>query len=146
MGTGLTFSYSYSSDPLDDFGWLEVAVVGDMFSGCGGFWVQSYDVKKFGEDLSAFPISPESPLTAAWGYEPWEGDSLVVSVEISPADRRGNLLVEVWLRDHTEMGEGKVKNCVRTSFTTNYPELQTFQREIAIMMERESDKAELVGH
>ena len=146
VSTGLTFSYKFSDDPRDDFGWLDVVVASDHFSGRGGFWVQWQDVKEFGEDLSTYPILPNSPVKAAWGYEPWEGDTLVVSVEIAPADKRGNLSVNVWLRDYAEMGEGKPANCVRTTFVTNYPEVEAFRLAIAKLMDRRVDEAVLVGH
>jgi hypothetical protein len=145
MSRSLTFSYEFSNDPTDSFGWLEVVVVGDRFSGRGGFWVQWQDVKEFGEELSSYPILPDAAVKAAWGYEPWEGDSLVVSVEIAPSDNRGNLAVKVWLRDYAEMGEGVLLDCVRTSFITNYPDLEAFRLAIAKLMERKTDKAVLVG-
>lgn len=145
MGTGLSFRYRFSGDPNDDFGWLDVKVEGEQFSGRGGFWVQWQDVKEFGEKLAIYPILPDAPIEASWGYEPWEGDSLVVSVEVAPADTRGNLSVQVWLRDHREMGEGKSTNCVRTTFKANYPELERFRHAIAQLMGGEIEEAVLVG-
>jgi hypothetical protein len=145
MSTSLTFGYRFSGDPNDDFGWLKVDVVGDHFSGQGGFWVQWQDVKEFGDALSTYPILPEAPINAAWGYEPWEGDSLVVSVEVAPADKRGNLSVQVWLRDYAEMGDGAPSNCVRTTFKTNYPELESFRNVIAQLMDGKAKQAVLVG-
>lgn len=145
MKTSLSFAYQYSGDPNDDFGWLGVKVVGEMFSGEGGFWVQWHDVKEFGEQLTTYPILPEAPLKAAWGYEPWEGDALVVSVEVAPADKRGNLSVQVWLRDYAEAAEGAPSNCVRTIFKTNYPELQSFSNAIAQLMDGKVEQAVLVG-
>jgi hypothetical protein len=145
MSSSLTLTYSYSDDPNDDFGWLGVAVVGERSSGRGGFWVQWQDVKEFGEKLSTYPVQPEAPITAAWGYEPWEGDALVVSIEIVPAGRRGDLAVKVWLRDHMEMGEGEPSECLRTSFVTHYPELEAFRREIANLMDGKAEEARLLG-
>lgn len=145
MNNGLTFSYEFTSDPSDDFGWLDVAVVSERSSGRGGFWVQWQDVKEFGETLSTYPIMPEAPLKAQWGYEPWEGDALVVSIEIAPAGKRGDLLVKVWLRDHTEMGEGEPAECLRTSFITHYSELEGFGLQIANLMDGKADIARLSG-
>ena len=98
------------------------------------------------QDLSAYPILPEAPIKAAWGYEPWEGDSLVVSVEVAPADKRGNLSVQVWLRDYVENGDGVPQNCVRTTFHTNYPEVENFRIAIAELMDGKAKEAVLVGH
>ena len=145
MSSSLSFTYKYSSDPDDDFGWLGVAVVSERSSGRGGFWVQWQDVKEFGEKLSTYPIPPEAPVRAEWGYEPWEGDALVVSVEIVPAGRRGDLGVKVWLRDHTEMGEGEPSECLRTSFITHYPQLEAFRLEIADLMDGKAQEAKLLG-
>jgi hypothetical protein len=144
MNTSLSFSYQWSGDPNDDFGWLDVKVIGDKFAGHGGFWVQWQDVKEFGEDLSAYPILPDAPIKAAWGYE-WGGDSLVVSVEVAPADKRGNLSVQVWLRDYVENGDGAPQNCVRTTFQTNYPEIENFRIAIAALMDGKAKEAVLVG-
>ena len=145
MSTGLSFRYEFSGDPNDDFGWLGVKVQGEQFSGRGGFWVQWQDVKEFGEKLATYPILPDAPIQASWGYEPWVGDSLVVSVEVAPADKRGNLSVQVWLRDYTENGERRPSNCVRTTFKANYPELESFRQAIARLMDGKIDEAVLVG-
>ena len=145
MSSSLTFAYKFSGDPEDDFGWLDVAVASESISGRGGFWVQWQDVKEFGERLSTYPIPPEAPLKAEWGYEPWEGDALVISVEIAPAGGRGDLSVKVWLRDHTEMGEGEPSECLRTSFITNYPDLEAFRLAIANLMNGKADEAQLLG-
>ena len=102
-------------------------------------------MKEFGERLSAYPVPPEAPIKAAWGYEPWEGDALVVSLQIAPSGKRGDLAVKVWLRDHTEMGEGEPSNCLRTSFITHYPEIEAFRREIAELMEGNAEEAKLLG-
>jgi hypothetical protein len=71
MSNSLTLTYTCTGDSNDDFGWLGVAVVGERSSGRGGFWVQWQDVKEFGEKLSAYPIQPEAPIKAEWGYDPW---------------------------------------------------------------------------
>lgn len=134
----LVFRYRY--DDTDDFGWLDVAVTSASFSGQGGFWVQWQDVKEFGEKLSTYPIKPEAPLAASWGYEMQEGEDLVVSVEIAPANQRGDLRVKVELADYTERSER-----LRTSFVTNYPDLDAFRLALAELMDRKAEEAVLVG-
>lgn len=143
--SSLTLAYKFSGDPDDDFGWLDVAVVSERTSGRGGFWVQWQDVKEFGEKLVAYPIAPETPIKGEWGYEPWKGNALVVSIEIAAADKRGNLSVKVWLRDHTEMGEGEPSECLRTSFITQYPEIESFRIDIAKLMNGKAEEAKLLG-
>jgi hypothetical protein len=74
-----------------------------------------------------------------------EGDAPVVSIEIAPAGKRGDLAVKVWLRDHMEMGEGEPSECLRTTFITHYPELEAFRVQIANLMEGKAEEATLLG-
>ena len=134
----LAFRYRFDDD--DDFGRLYVTVTTDKFSGRGGFWVQWRDVREFGESLSTYPIKADAPLSASWGYEMQEGDDLVVSLEIAPANATGDLRVRVELADEDERSER-----VRTSFVTNYPDLEQFRIAIGALMDRETDEAVLAG-
>jgi hypothetical protein len=138
MSCSLAFRYRY--DETDDFGWLDVTVTTANFTGRGGFWVQWQDVREFGDSLSTYPISPDAPLRAAWGYEPWEGDALVVSVEIGPANATGDLRVRVELAGEAEQSER-----LRTSFLTNYQDLQQFKTAIGSLMDRQTETAVLSG-
>jgi hypothetical protein len=130
----------YRFDDTDDFGWLGVEITTAKFSGRGGFWVQWQDVKEFGEKLSAYPIKPDAPLRASWGYEMHEGDDLIVSIQIEPANRTGDLRVRVEVADEDERSDR-----VRTSFETNYPELEQFRIAVAELMDRKTDEAVLAG-
>ena len=139
----LTFRYRYDGTPqniLDDFGRLDVRVSTACFSGTGGFWVQWQDVKEFGASLGTYPISADAPLAAQWGYNMQEGDDLILKVEIAPANASGDLKVAVEIAD-----DNNRSNRVRTSFTTNYPDLLSFQSQIAQLMTGEIDEAVLSG-
>jgi hypothetical protein len=136
----LTFRYEHSGDPDDSFGWLGVEVATERFWARGGFWVQWQDVEEFGQSLRTYPIPAEAPLSGAWGYEPWEGDALVVNIQIAPANRRGDLKVSVDLADYVDAAER-----LRTSFLTNYPELEAFSASIDRLMKREVAEAVLPG-
>jgi hypothetical protein len=136
--TRLTLRYQY--DETDDFGRLEVEVRTNKFSGKGGFWVQWQDVKELGERLSAYPIPPDAPLAASWGYNMHEGDDLIVGIQIAPENSTGDLRVRVDLADEHEQSQR-----LRTSFITTYPDLEAFQIGIAALMERRSDEATLAG-
>lgn len=68
-------------------------VEADRFSGIGGFWGQSQDVKEFREALAAYPIAGGSPLPAQWGYRMQEGEDLTLRIEIAAANKRGDLLI-----------------------------------------------------
>jgi hypothetical protein len=134
----LTLRYEF--DAADDFGWLDVEVRTDMFSGRAGFWVQWQDVEEFGQSLRAYPIAADAPLRGAWGFEPWEGDSLIIRIEVAPANRRGDLKVEVEVADHIEPTER-----LRASFRTNYPQLEAFSGSIEKLMKRQTEEAVLTG-
>src|SRR5262245_53706859 len=113
----LTLRYEF--DAKDDFGWLDVDVRTERFSGRGGFWVQWQDVEEFGQSLRTDPVQADAALRGAWRFEPWEGDALIVRIEVAPANARGDLKVDVEVADHIEPAER-----VRTSFLTNYPQLE----------------------
>lgn len=134
----LTLRYEFDAD--DDFGWLDAEVRTDKFSGRGGFWVQWQDVEEFGQSLRAYPIPADAPLRGAWGFEPWEGDSLIIRIEVAPANPRGDLKVEVEVADHIEPTER-----LRASFLTNYPQLEAFSGSIEKLMKRQTEEAVLVG-
>jgi hypothetical protein len=89
----------YRFDDTDDFGRLDVVVTTDKFSGRGGFWVPWQDVTEFGDKLSTYPIEADAPLSVACGYEMHEGDDLIVSIQIAPANSTGDLRVRVELAD-----------------------------------------------
>ena len=131
---------TYEFDSGDDFGWLGVEVRTEAFSGRGGFWVQWQDVEEFGRSLRTYPIRSEAPLLGAWGYEPWEGDALVVRIEVAPANSRGDLKVSVEVADSYETSQR-----VRTFFQTNYPQLEAFSGSIERLMKREANEAVLLG-
>ncbi len=142
----LALRYEYDAgflDPTltrDDFGRLSISVITDYFSGCGGFWVQWQDVKEFGESLATYPIEASAPLIAQWGYDMQEGDDVILRVEIAPANGRGDLIVLVEIANEHEQRER-----VRTSFLTNYPDLEAFRAEVAKLIEREIEEAVLSG-
>lgn len=124
----------------DDFGRLSEKVESDHFSGRGGFWVQWQDVKEFGEALGAFPIAEDKPIVAQWGYDAQDGDDLILRLEVSAADKRGNLAVQFEVAD-----DYVPRNRVRGYFLTNYPELDAFRVSIARMMDNQAEEAILTG-
>ena len=134
----LTLRYEFAAD--DDFGWLDVEVGTDKFWGRAGFWVQWQDVEEFGQSLRTYPIRGDAPLRGAWGYEPWEGGSLIVRIEVAPANSTGDLKVDVEVADQFEQ-----KERVRTSLMTNYPQLEAFSESIEKLMKRRATEAVLVG-
>ena len=142
----LTLRYQYDASffdpkqPTDDFGRLSVAVETERFSGNGGFWVQWQDLKEFGEALAAFPITTDHPVVAQWGYNMQEGEDLILRFEIAVANKRGDLAVRYEIADEHE------PNCrMRGWFITNYPDLDAFRVSVAQLIERETDKAILIG-
>lgn len=142
----LTFRYKYDSsffDPKqtrDDFGRLSVSVATNQFSGTGAFWVQWQDIREFGEALSAYPITEDSPVIAQWGFNMQEGDDLILRFEIAPADARGNLMMLFEVADDFEP-----RNRARGMFLTTYPDLDAFRVSIAQLMDHEIEEAILIG-
>lgn len=142
----LTFRYDFDAsffDPKltrDDFGRLSIAVETDRFSARGGFWVQWQDVKEFGEALGTFPITKDKPIVAQWGYNMQEGDDLILRLEVSPADKRGNLAVRFEVADEVEP-----RDRAHGRFLTNYPDLDAFRISIARMMNNEVEEGVLTG-
>lgn len=133
-------SYSDQSLPRDDFGRLDLLAETERLSGRGGFWVQWQDVKEFGESLDIYPILADRPIAAQWGFDMQEGDDLILRLEISAHDTRGNLRVEFELADDYDP-----QHRVKGSFLTNYPEIDAFRIGIARMMDRETNQAVLNG-
>lgn len=135
-----TLTLRYRFDDADDLGWLELAVASEGFCGRGGFWVQWQEIRDFGEALATYPILPDAPLKAEWGFEMLEGDDLRLSVEICPANPTGDLGVEVVVADYKQP-----RQRVRTSFRTNYPDIEAFRIGIAKLMDRQAHEAILLG-
>jgi hypothetical protein len=140
MTSKLTLRYEFTNDPGDDFGWLTVEVVSDRFAGRGGFWVQWQDVAEFGQSLSTYPIPADAPLKAQWGFDMQEGEDLRLSIDIGPANSTGDLSVEAEVADYNNPTQR-----VRTSFLTNYPQLEAFRVSIASLMDRNVNEATLLG-
>ena len=124
----LTLQYEYDASrfdtslPRDDFGRLSVGVETERFSGTGGFWVQWQDLKEFGEALGQFPITANDPISVQWGFDMQEGDDLILRIDVSPADKRGNLLVRFELAD-----DYHPQDRIKGHFMTNYSDLSRFR-------------------
>jgi len=144
----LTIGYRYDASffepklPRDDFGRISAAVATEHISGRGGFWVQWQDVRQFGERLAAYPLSPEAPVVGQWGYEKQDGEDLILRIEITPANKTGDLLVRVEIADDLQEPP---RDRVRSSFLTNYPQLESFRSDIAKLMDGEVSEAVLTG-
>lgn len=143
----LTLRYKYDASffdqklTRDDFGRLSISVETNRFSGQGGFWVQWQDLKEFGDSLASYPVPEDQPIVAQWGFNMQEGDDLILRLEVSPADRRGNLRVRFEVADDYEP-----QSRTRGYFLTNYPDLDAFRTEVARLMNCEVDEAVLNGH
>lgn len=143
----LTFQYDH--DPSffdknadrDDFGRLTLSVNTEQFSGRGSFWVQWQDLADFGNSLSTFPITQEAPLGARWGLLGAEGYNLALGVTIAPANATGDLRVTVEIGEHGS----KNRDRLRTSFLTNYPDIERFRRSLGQLMDGKTEQAVLHG-
>jgi len=140
----LTLSYAHAHahapDPKDDFGQFHVAVSASGFSGRGSMWVQWQDIEAFAAQLATFPLPSSPPVSLRRGFNHLVKDDLRVAIEIRPVDARGNLRVDVTVADYIEP-----ERRVRTTFNTNYPQVESFQRAILRMMKGDIAEAVLTG-
>lgn len=137
----LTLRYEYDrTPPIDDFGWLAAKVETEAYFGSAGMWVQWQDVAEFAENLKQYPILPQAPVMGKWGFNMLEGDDLILSIEVVPINKAGDLAVRVELADHLVRDHR-----LRTSFVTAYAELGSFASELSAVMAKSADKAVLRG-
>ncbi len=137
----LAIRYEYDrTPPIEDFGWLSAAVQTERYSGSGGFWVQWQDVVEFADKLRQYPIAPDAPVRAQWGFEMQEGTDLILSIEVAAANKLGDLVVRIEMADHLRPEER-----LRTSFITGYAEVASFASALSGVMAKSVDEAVLGG-
>lgn len=136
----LTLRYKRDHDPNDDFGRLTVSAQNERFSAKGGFWVQWQDVVEFGTSLQTYPIQPDEPITAQWGYNKEEED-LIIKIIISPKTALGDLSVYAEIRDENELSSR-----AQIAFRSGYAALDLFRGDIAKLMAGEVEEAILHGY
>ena len=134
----LVIRYRYDLD--DDFGWLELSLFGGSFSGDAGFWVQWQDLLEFGGELPSSPERLGGRVSRQWGYNTLENDDLILAISIEEVGRLGELNVSVEMADLNAPS-----NRLRSSFRATYAGLDLFKRDLAKLMARECEAAELIG-
>jgi len=143
MRNRLTLSYRYDGTPTainDDFGRLEMIVQTETRWGTGGFWVQWQDLHDLAARLSEFPIEPDRPINAQWGYVEDDRSETVLKIEISPANATGALSVRARIADEYDPADH-----LEAVFEAHYPDLSRFQQQILEMMKGEVSEAILCG-
>jgi hypothetical protein len=137
----MTLRYEYDrTPPIDDFGWLGVQVQTEQYSGTGGFWVQWQDVSELADRLRQYPIPPDAPIQAQWGFDMQKENDLILSIEVAAIEETGDLLIRVEMADHVSPEERLL-----TSFTTSYAELASFADALKGVMAKSRDEAILSG-
>jgi hypothetical protein len=139
MNSRLALAYEFSRDG-DDFGWLSAEVQTPLFSGRNGMWVQWQDVGDFAASLSRYPIEIGSPVIGEWGFGESGKYSEITKVVIAPKGSTGGLAADVSLADYYEPA-----NRCSTRFTTDYPSLDRFRKDIERMMKERIGSAVLCG-
>ena len=119
-----TLSFVTDNEP-DQLGRLQLAVETSRFSGVGEDWGWPDLLKEFATALSQFPISDEQPPALSLGYDGPEGRIATVSIVIKPADARGTLSACVDVSHHLN-----ADSRLRTTFSTHYPDVERFQRQL----------------
>ncbi len=112
----------------------------ERYSGSGGFWVQWQDVVELADRSKQYPIPPDAPIRAQWGFGMQEANDLILSVEVAAANETGDLVVRVEMADHLFPEER-----LRTSFITAYAEVASFADALSGVMAKEQDEAALSG-
>ena len=135
--SNLTLSYLETEG--EDFGVLCASVETADFSGRGRACVQWHDVEAFAANLLAYSLLDEPPVLRC-GFNEGQGDDLIVSVEVKPADSRGGLTVSVEIADHV-----KPTRRVRADFRSHYSELAAFQNALMQKGRGEVEEAVLAG-
>lgn len=137
----LRYEYDGNEPIMDDFGRLTMSVTTDQFSGSGRYWVQWQDLVEFGNSLATFPIPPDAALEARWGLLDCLGDNLALAVSIAPANSTGDLRVTAEIGRCSNLSGDQL----RTSFLTNYPDIERFRLSLARLMDRKAEQALLKG-
>ena len=147
----LTFEYEYNDlfvagrDDPEEAGRLTVSVVTGQFSGTGTFEASPNSIRSFGESLSIFPIRSGEPLAATWGYS-----GRMTSVVISAPNATGTLVASVEIETHLIVPRNErwdaMSGGVRTSFVTDYVQIDAFRRAVANLMDRKVGEAILREH
>lgn len=120
---------AYTPEAQDDVSLLDVEVQAAGFAGRGASWTNDVALADFAAALGVYPISADQPAVFEMGFGRLEGDDLVARIEIGPADPLGRLLVQVELSDRNDRWRR-----VRTTFTTHYPDVERFARQIGKMI------------
>jgi hypothetical protein len=144
----LTLRYTYDDafdpahDDPEDAGRLTLAVTTARFSGTGTFAATPRSLRAFGEALTTFPIPPDRPLQAIWGYE-----GRMARVAIRAVTVTGTLIVSVAIDDALSFASGDaIPEGVRAAFVTDYAQIDAFRRSVASLMDRKTEAAALGGH
>jgi hypothetical protein len=137
----LRLTYSFSNDPEDDFGCLGVKVITECFTAENGWWVQWQDVEDFAEQLGRLTTNQSSPVEFSAGYKAPDRDwADVFHIALTPLGRDSSVDVFVRLMD-----QNRSSHRCETGFRTTLRAIEFFQRDVAALMRKERNDAELIG-
>lgn len=135
----------------DEYGAVELhaCVHTESFSGSGSAWFNVANLQDFCASLATYPVDPKSPLSLEGGYWEDSGKKLReahVSVRVEPHGGRGELKVNVHLREPAAMNEPKDRaRSVTTWFVVGYNDLQRFGAALAKVLGGLAEEAVLTS-
>jgi len=128
----------YHRDPYDSYNPLGADVETPRFRGRGGMEVPWQDLQDFAAALAAYPIPAGTSVESHWGFRKCEGDDLILLIEITPLNLRGDLRARVEIADQDNPSQR-----LRAAFKTNYSAIDRFRKQLLAMAEGEAFEAEL---
>jgi|SRR5437667_12348995 hypothetical protein len=133
----------------DGTGQLFADVSSSAFSGHGRAWFNLDDLDHFAEQLTAFPLSAESPVCLEGGY--WSNDNrgtleqVHLSIRIYPIGSKGQVGARIHVADCLESRDRREsQNQATVELKTSYAALESFARDIRRL--RTSDANEAILH
>jgi hypothetical protein len=133
-----TLTLRYEPDPEDDVGKLWLTVQTERFVGSGFFWSYRDGVRGLADKLAAYPL-PE-PAAEAWGYNKAETNDLILAVQITPVNCKGDLVARVEVADLYDVAQR-----LSTNFSTDYVSVDAFRQQLNALAEGKADEAMLGG-
>ena len=141
MTDGLRLTY-HADDDGEDFGRLEVDVRHEGFAGQGECHFTREALTRFAGQLGAYPLTEPWPRLVG-GYGEPEIDEVAVSLSAAQINPRGQVGIEILLRDPDAVGSEARE--VRLTMPTTYARLDAFHRSWLAVLRVPSDETVELG-
>lgn len=132
----------------DSHGELRAIVQSHGYAGSGSAWFNLSALNEFCARLGEYPIDAQTPATLSGGFLSKTNPAILkqehLSIDISPYDAKGSVLVQVklatpvWTNDRVDRGQ-----LVTARFLVHYGDLSRFQNSFAAMLAGNVSEAKL---